>query len=35
MNWEVEWDDAKAQINLQMHEVSFELGKTVFKDYFA
>lgn len=30
-----EWHDAKAKANLQAHDVSFELAKTVFKDPFA
>ena len=33
MELEFEWHDAKA--NLQVHGVSFELAKTVFKDPFA
>src|SRR5690349_3986283 len=32
---EFEWHEAKAQANLQVHGVSFELAKTVFKDPFA
>ena len=30
-----EWDEAKAESNLIVHEVSFELAKTVFEDAFA
>ena len=32
---EFEWRDAKAEVNLQNHGVSFDLAKTVFKDPFA
>jgi len=32
---EFEWHDAKAETNLQLHGVNFELAKTVFKDPFA
>ena len=32
---EFEWNDAKAEANLQTHGVSFDLAKTVFKDPFA
>jgi uncharacterized DUF497 family protein len=35
MKLEFEWDNAKAEANLQAHGVSFELAKTVFKDPFA
>jgi len=35
MKLEFEWHDAKAETNLQLHGVSFELAKTVFKDPFA
>jgi len=30
-----EWHDAKAEANLRIHRVSFELAKTVFKDTCA
>jgi len=30
-----EWDEAKAESNLKVHGVSFELAKTVFEDAFA
>ncbi len=30
-----EWDDAKAQSNLNKHGVSFDEAATVFEDYFA
>jgi hypothetical protein len=30
-----EWDDAKAEANLRVHGVSFDLASTVFKDPFA
>jgi len=30
-----EWDEAKAKSNFKVHEVSFELAKTVFEDAFA
>jgi uncharacterized protein len=33
--WEFEWHTAKAEANLRIHGVSFELAKTVFKDPFA
>ena len=29
---EFEWDDEKARINLDKHEISFELAKRVFED---
>jgi len=32
---EFEWNDAKAEANLQAHGVSFELATTLFKDPFA
>jgi uncharacterized DUF497 family protein len=32
--YEFEWDDSKASINLVKHKVSFDEGKTVFKDPF-
>ena len=32
---EFEWHDAKAEVNLQAHGVSFDLAKTVFEDPFA
>ena len=32
---EFEWHDAKAEINLEVHGVSFELATTVFRDPFA
>lgn len=32
---EFEWDEAKAEANLRLHGVSFELAKTVFRDAFA
>jgi uncharacterized DUF497 family protein len=35
MKMEFEWHEAKAATNLQLHGVSFELAKTVFKDAFA
>ena len=35
MKLEFEWHAAKAEANLQIHGVSFELAKTVFKDPFA
>ena len=35
MKLEFEWDDAKAEANLQAHGVSFDLAKTVFRDPFA
>jgi uncharacterized protein len=35
MKVEFEWNDAKAEANLDDHGVSFELAKTVFKDPFA
>jgi len=35
MKVEFEWDDSKAEANLQNHGVSFDLAKTVFKDPFA
>jgi uncharacterized protein len=30
-----EWDDAKAQSNLNKHGVSFDEAATVFEDYYA
>ncbi len=30
-----EWDDAKAERNLRVHEVDFQEAKTVFEDPFA
>jgi uncharacterized DUF497 family protein len=35
MKLEFEWHDAKAEVNLKTHGVSFELARTVFKDPFA
>ncbi len=35
MELEFEWNDAKAEVNLLNHGVSFQLAKTVFKDVFA
>ena len=35
MKLEFEWNDAKAEANLQAHGVSFDLARTVFKDPFA
>ena len=35
MKLEFEWHAAKAEANLQIHGVSFDLAKTVFKDPFA
>ena len=35
MKVEFEWHNAKAEVNLQNHGVSFDLAKTVFKDPFA
>ncbi len=35
MRLEFEWHEAKAEVNLRDHGVSFELAKTVFKDPFA
>ena len=32
---EFEWNDAKADTNLQSHGVSFDLAMTVFRDPFA
>ncbi len=32
---EFEWHDTKADVNLRIQGVSFELAKTVFKDPFA
>lgn len=32
--YEFEWDDSKAAINLAKHKVSFDEGKTIFKDPF-
>jgi uncharacterized DUF497 family protein len=32
---EFEWDDARADANLQSHGVSFDLAMTVFSDPFA
>ena len=34
-NVEFEWDDAKADTSLRLHDVSFETAKTVFSDAFA
>ena len=31
----VEWDDAKAEVNVRKHGVSFEEAETVFDDLFA
>ena len=33
-DYKFDWDDAKAKINLVKHKVSFEEGKTIFKDPF-
>ena len=35
MRVEFEWDENKAQININKHGVSFEEAKTVFDDPFA
>ncbi len=35
MNVEFEWHDAKAEANLDVHSVSFELAKTVFEYSFS
>jgi len=35
MGLEFEWHEAKAESDLELHSVSFELAKTVFKDPFA
>jgi uncharacterized DUF497 family protein len=35
MKLEFEWHNAKAEANLCIHGVSFDLAKTVFKDPFA
>ena len=35
MKMEFEWNDAKAEANLDAHGVSFELAKTVFRDPFG
>lgn len=35
MKLKFEWHDAKAEVNLRDHGVSFELAKTVFKDPLA
>jgi uncharacterized protein len=35
MKLEFEWDKAKAEANLCIHGVSFDLAKTVFDDPFA
>jgi hypothetical protein len=32
MKVEFEWHNAKAEVNLKNHGVSFDLAKTVFKD---
>ena len=32
---EFEWNEDKADVNLEIHGVSFALAKTVFKDPFA
>lgn len=34
MKLNFEWDEAKAAINLQRHQISFEEAKTVFYDPF-
>ena len=34
VNYEFDWDDSKASLNLAKHRVSFEEGKTIFKDPF-
>ena len=34
VNYEFDWDENKASINLEKHKVSFEEGKTIFKDPF-
>jgi hypothetical protein len=35
MKVEFEWNDAKAEANLQNHGISLNLARTVFKDPFA
>ena len=35
MELKFEWHNAKAEANLRLHGVSFELARTVFKDPFA
>ena len=35
MELNFEWNEAKAQINLKKHKVTFEEAKTVFNDPFA
>jgi uncharacterized DUF497 family protein len=32
---ELEWDDAKARINIARHDVLFEMARNVFADPFA
>ncbi len=34
-NDDFEWDEAKAQLNLQKHALSFEVASEVFEDFFA
>lgn len=34
VGYKFDWDDSKANINLVKHKVSFEEGKTIFKDPF-
>ena len=33
-DYRFDWDDDKAKINLVKHKVSFDEGKTIFKDPF-
>ena len=33
-DYRFDWDDDKANINLVKHKVSFDEGKTIFKDPF-
>ena len=35
MKLEFEWHEAKAEANLRIHGISFELAKTAFSDSFA
>lgn len=34
VNFEFEWDENKAKINLAKHKVSFDEGRTIFTDPF-
>ena len=34
INYKFNWDNNKASINLVKHKISFEEGKTIFKDPF-